>query len=140
MAQPLSLALEQHIIEVEERLRLAMLTSDVAALDQLLADDLVFTNHLGQTISKHDDLAFHQSGLCRFQTIEYSERRIQPLGEGVVVSVRVQWAGLYGETPFQDHLRFTRLWQRSSQDLWQVIIGHSSVIHSNVPSPSVPKE
>lgn len=140
MAQPLSLALEQHIIEVEERLRLAMLTSDVAALDQLLADNLVFTNHLGQTITKQDDLAFHQSGLCRFQAIEYSERRIQHLGEGVVVSVRVQWAGLYGETLFQDDLRFTRLWQHSPQGLWQVIIGHSSVIQSNASSPSVPQD
>ncbi|WP_299485202.1 nuclear transport factor 2 family protein [Acaryochloris sp. IP29b_bin.137] len=140
MAQPLSPALEQQIIEVEEQLRLAMLTSDIAALDQLLADDLTFTSHLGQIISKQDDLAFHQSGLCRFQAIEYSERRIQPLREGVVVFVQVQWAGLYGETAFHDNLRFTRLWQRSPQGLWQVIIGHSSAINSNVPSSSVPKD
>lgn len=133
MAQPPSPALEQQIIEVEEQLRFAMLTSEVAALDQLIADDLLFTNHLGQVISKPDDLAFHQSGLCQFQTIEYSDRRLQSLGEGVVVSVKVQWAGLYGETPFQDNLRFTRLWQRSPQGLWQVSIGHSSVIHSNAP-------
>lgn len=133
MAHPFLPALEKQIIEVEEQLRFAMLTSDVAALDQLIADDLVFTNHLGQVISKQDDLDFHQAGLCQFQSIEYSERRIQPLGEGVVVFVQVQWAGLYGETAFQDNLRFTRLWQRSPQGLWQVSIGHSSVIHSNAP-------
>ncbi|MGR3276424.1 nuclear transport factor 2 family protein [Acaryochloris marina NIES-2412] len=132
MLQPLSPDLEKQIIEVEEQLRLAMLISDVATLDQLIADDLVFTNHLGQVISKQDDLAFHQAGLCQFQTIEYSERRIQPIGEQMVVSVEVQWAGLYGEISFQDHLRFTRLWRRSPQDLWQVIVGHSSVIQSNI--------
>lgn len=132
MAQPLSSDLEKQIIEVEEQLRLAMLTSDVATLDQLIADDLVFTNHLGQVISKQDDLAFHQSGLCQFQTIEYADRRIQPIGEQMVVSVEVQWAGLYGEISFQDNLQFTRLWQRSPQGLWQVIVGHSSVIQSNI--------
>ncbi|WP_299412921.1 nuclear transport factor 2 family protein [Acaryochloris sp. IP29b_bin.148] len=133
MIQPLSPALEQQIIDVEEQLRLAMLTSDVPALDQLLADDLVFTSHLGQIMTKQDDLAFHQSGLCRFQAIEYLERRIQPLGERVIVCLRVQWTGFYGENPFQDNLRFTRLWQRSPQDLWQVIVGHSSVVQSHAP-------
>lgn len=138
MAQPLSSALEEQIIAVEEQLRLAMRTSDVAALDQLIADDLVFTSHLGQVISKQDDLAFHQAGLCQFQTIDYSERCIQPIGDRILISVRVYLTGIYGEIPFEEDLRFTRLWQRSPQGTWQIIVGHSSVVQSdgNAPKPS----
>lgn len=39
--------IETQILEAEERLRLAMLGSDVAALDELLAPDLIFTSHSG---------------------------------------------------------------------------------------------
>lgn len=132
-------ALAQQIIAVEEQLRLGMLSSNLETLDQLIADDLVFTSHLGQVMSKQDDLSFHQGGLCQFQTITYSEQYIQPVGDMVVVSVRVHITGTYSETPFEDDLRFTRLWQRSSQDSWQIIMGHSSVVegNGNVPLPSV---
>ena len=47
---------ETQIIKAEERLRQAMLTSDVSVLDELLAPDIIITNHLGQLLTKNDDL------------------------------------------------------------------------------------
>ncbi len=44
-------AIETQITVSEERLRLAMLASDVGALDELISSDLLFTNHLGQVES-----------------------------------------------------------------------------------------
>lgn len=85
----------------------------------------------GQVMSKQDDLAFHQAGFCRFQAIDYSERHIQSIGDRVLVSVRVHLTGIYGETSFEEDLRFTRLWQRSTQGTWQIIVGHSSVVQSD---------
>jgi hypothetical protein len=41
-------AVEAQILNAEDKLRTAMLSSDVNALDELLAPELVFTNHLGQ--------------------------------------------------------------------------------------------
>lgn len=55
--------------EAEERLRLAMLHSDVSTLDQLLAPDLIYTNHLGQLFTKQDDLATHQSGKLNIEAL-----------------------------------------------------------------------
>jgi hypothetical protein len=46
----------------EAQLRDAMLAGNVKALDTLLADDLVFTNQVGQCLTKADDLAAHSSG------------------------------------------------------------------------------
>lgn len=138
MIQSLSSALERQIIGVEEQLRVAMLTSDTKALEYLLADDLVFTNHLGQVMRKQDDLAFHQSGLCQFQAIDYSERHIQVMGDRVLVSVRVQLIGNYSGTSFEEDLRFTRLWQHSPHQGWQIIIGHSSAVQANGAAPRPP--
>jgi hypothetical protein len=57
--------IEGEILEVEERLRQAMLASDASTLDELLAPELIFTNHLGQVLGKQDDLGAHQSGLVQ---------------------------------------------------------------------------
>lgn len=51
---------EAQVLNAEERLRLAMMDSDVAQLTLLLADDLLFTNHLGHLLSKQADLAAHE--------------------------------------------------------------------------------
>jgi ketosteroid isomerase-like protein len=118
---------EQQIIDVEERLRLAMLCSDVEALDELISDDLIFTSHFGQVVSKQDDLAFHRAGVFKFQTLEPSERKINFIEGFAIVSVRVRISGISAESPFTDDLRYTRIWCRSSGS-WQIVAGHSSAV------------
>ena len=80
--------IENQVTVAEERLRLAMLASDVDALDKLISSDLIFTNHFGQILGKQDDLALHRSGMLRFHTLEPSERKMKTSGKIAVVSVR----------------------------------------------------
>jgi len=56
---------ETQIAEVEERFRTAMLSSDVNVLNELLAPELIFTNHLGQLLGKEDDLAAFDQACLR---------------------------------------------------------------------------
>lgn len=66
--------MENRTIEsLEEKLRQAMLTSDVSILDELIADDLVFTMHTGQVVDKQYDLEAHQSGIFKFTKLEVSD-------------------------------------------------------------------
>lgn len=51
---------------LEQRLFQAMLTSDVAELDDLLSDDLLAIGPDGQPASKADDLATHRAGIIHF--------------------------------------------------------------------------
>lgn len=51
---------------IERLLCAAMLAGDVDALEQLIGNQAVFTNQLGQRLSKADDIAAHQSGVLRF--------------------------------------------------------------------------
>ncbi|MEO0687582.1 MAG: nuclear transport factor 2 family protein, partial [Cyanobacteria bacterium J06649_11] len=95
---------EAEIIEVEELLRLAMLDSDVNALDELLAPELVFTNHLGQVLGKQDDLTAHQSGKFKIEVLTPSERRIEAVENIAIVTVKVHLIGSYEDTDFDNNL------------------------------------
>ena len=115
------------ILVLENRLKMAMLDSDVSALDTLLAEDLIFTNHLGQIMTKQDDLNAHKSGAVRIQTIEQTEQRIKLLGDISIISVQSQIFGEFGGVQSDLALRFTRIWQKTGNDNWQVIAAHSSI-------------
>ena len=120
--------LQAQIIDVEERLREAMLRSDVRVLGELIAPELHFTNHFGQVVSKADDLAFHQSGVLRLTELSPSQQHIQ-LHEGfAVVSVLMHLLGSYEGAPIDQNIRYTRVWLISPNGSPQVIAGHSSMI------------
>jgi ketosteroid isomerase-like protein len=119
---------EAQIGEAEDRLMQAMLHSDVGALEGLLAQDLIFTNHLGQLVGKDDDLAAHRSGVLKIHELSPSEQRIQARDETAIVSVRVQLNGTYSGIPANGDFRFTRVWELSRDNKWQVIAAHSCMI------------
>jgi len=119
---------QAQIQEVEDQLRTAMLNSDVAALNELLAPDLIFTNHLGQLLGKDDDLAAYRSGVLKIVSLEPSELHVRALGDAAVVSVRMQLSGTYEGAPANGDFRFTRVWARSQQERWQIVAAHAGLI------------
>ncbi len=120
--------IKKHILEAEEQLRLAILNSDVNALNQLLAPELIFTNHLGQVLSKEDDLLAHRSGIVKVNILTPSEQYIQIRGDIAIVSVRMHLVGSYDGITSDNDFRFTRIWTLSSTNTWQVIAAHSSIV------------
>jgi hypothetical protein len=69
--------IKTQIINVEERLRKAMLASDVKVLDELLAPEIIIISHLGELLGKQDDLAANQSGAFKIDELNPSERHIK---------------------------------------------------------------
>jgi ketosteroid isomerase-like protein len=116
------------ITDVEEWLRQAMLTSDVVALDALLANDLLFTNHFGRIVSKQEDLAQHASGALRFEKVDLIESRLQHGGAMPVSSTRLHLTGHFNGQAFDVDLRFTRVWRKAVDGSWQLAIAHSSAV------------
>lgn len=134
--QPVRLDVERHmsapsqaqIARCEEQLLTAMLESDTEQLDALLADELVFTNHMGQVLGKADDLEAHRSGVVVIEAITSSEERILLLDGSAVVSVRTEIAGTFGDVKATSVLRFTRVWRPSADGRWQVVVGQSTLV------------
>ena len=119
---------KEQVVQLEARLRQAMLASDVRELNELLSDDLMFTNHLGQLISKADDVDGHARGLVNINAVSPSDQRIQLHGKVAIVSVLVHLAGSYHGSPGQGDFRFTRVWRQTDAGRWQVVAGHACVV------------
>ena len=120
--------IETQIEKSEQRLRIAMCQSDVNALNELLAPELIFTNHLGQVMTKQDDLEAHRSGIVKIETITLLEEHLLFIGDVAIVSVRVRLSGSYAGVKSGSDFRFTRIWALSTGGGWHVVAGHSSVV------------
>jgi ketosteroid isomerase-like protein len=118
----------EQIIVAEENLRLAMLDSDLKVLDELLAPELIFTDHLGQLVGKQADLEGHKSGVLKLESLAPDDRHILVKNNVAIVSVRMQLSGSYNGTPTSGNFRFTRVWAQSSAGTWQIIAAHSGII------------
>lgn len=120
--------IKEQILEAEENLRRAMKCSDVEALNQLIAPELLFTNHLGQLISKQQDIEAHASGALKINDITLAEQQILLVKAVVIVSARVRIEGSYNGDTANGDFRFTRVWSPSPTGAWHVIAGHSCII------------
>ena len=112
---------ENEIIKAEEKLREAMASSNVDVLNELLSPDLIFTNHLGQVISKSNDLEGHKKGDLKI------EEQIKFVDKLAIVSVLAKISGSYKGSPANGDFRFTRVWANKNGS-WQVVAGHSSIV------------
>lgn len=114
----------QQVIDAEEQLRKAMLTNDVAVLDDLLASNLLFTGHVGQLATKEDDLAAHRLRLVRLERAELVEQHMQLHANFAVVSSLMHLVGTYVGDPIDQHMRYTRIWVISPDGKLQLTAGH----------------
>ncbi|MGJ5675828.1 MAG: nuclear transport factor 2 family protein [Nostochopsis sp.] len=119
---------ETQIIKVEERLRQAMLSSDLSVLNELLAPEIIIISHLGELLGKQDDLAAHESGLIKIHELKPSQQHIQIHGEVAIVSVRMQLSGSYNGSPANGDFRYTRVWAVSLSGSWHIVAAHIGMI------------
>ena len=115
------------VLAREEELRQAQLSGDVAALDRLLDDELVFTTLDGSVVGKADDLALHRSGLFEITRTDPGERHVLRLGAVVVVSVRMEASARIDGAEVSGPLRYTRVWCERPGG-WRVVAGHMSTV------------
>jgi ketosteroid isomerase-like protein len=120
---------DPEITALEARLRSAQLTADVDVLDQLIADDLLFTGPDGSVATKSQDIEAHRSGAVRFRSHEPQELRIRRVGASVAITallarLTVEVAGTVATGTY----RYTRVWQREGDGIWRVVGGHVSQV------------
>lgn len=114
--------MDTEIRQHEEALRVAMLTSDVEALDSLIADDLIFVGPAGEIFSKQDDLALHRSRRQKLTSAEWRSIEISLRDQAAVTSVTAALAGTFDGAAFSGHFRYCRLWVKTATG-WQVLGG-----------------
>ncbi|WP_087691492.1 nuclear transport factor 2 family protein [Pandoraea sp. PE-S2R-1] len=115
------------ITALEAELRAAMLASDVAALERLLDDDLVFTTPDGRVLTKQEDLTVHRDGQLHLKQLDFFDTQIRRIDTLYLTTTKATLAGQYGTMTFDGTFAYTRLW-RPHGATWRVIAGQAAKI------------
>jgi len=118
---------ESTVRALEERLWKAQLSADVETLDELIADDLLFTGLTGALETKAGDLQQHRSGALKITKLDPLEVRVRVIPGGAITSVKMDAAALVGGQATTAILRYTRVWTLEG-GRWQIAGGHMSMV------------
>jgi hypothetical protein len=120
--------IETQIRDRETRLYAAMLTSDVAELDVLIADDLLFVGPTGELATKAMDLDLHRTGGTKFHDLVLKELEIRVWNEQLAIAAaKIFLSGTYLGNNFAGDFRYLRVWGHGESG-WQIVGGSVSPI------------
>ncbi|QKW56774.1 nuclear transport factor 2 family protein [Stenotrophomonas sp. NA06056] len=114
--------MDTEVRQLEETLRVAMLSSDVATLDALIADALIFVGPSGEVFGKQDDLALHRSGRQKLSMAEWRSVDIVMHDQTAVALTTADLAGTFDGAAFSGRFRYCRFWGKKG-GVWQVLGG-----------------
>lgn len=117
----------EQIMVLERQRREAMVKADVAALDTLLDDGLMWIHATARADTKHGLLDSIASGKTKYLAIECSEESVRFYGAVAVISgIADIQAEIAGEQRTLQN-RFTILWHEQ-QGRWQVVNWQSTTV------------
>jgi ketosteroid isomerase-like protein len=120
---------DPEIVTLETEIRAAQLAADVAALDKLIAEELLFTGPDGELGTKAEDLSAHRSGVVRMREHQPEELRIRRVGTDVaIVALRARLVVDVAGATVQGTYRYTRVWAREHESAWRVVGGHVGAV------------
>lgn len=102
---------QEQIIESETKLLYAMQNNDVAALDDLLHDQLLFLDPGGQIITKTVEMDTARSGNMVLNELLVGDQLIHLVDDTAIVSVIVVIRGNYIGQAIEGTFRYIRVWK-----------------------------
>ena len=117
--------LKQTLKGLEDRRFQAMIDADMAALDQLLADGLVYTHSYGGSDSKASYLAGIRGKKWVYRRIERPKEEIQLHGDAAVITGQAKIELLSEGKPKTLNSAFTNVWVKGAKG-WQMVAWQST--------------
>jgi ketosteroid isomerase-like protein len=115
----------QMIIELDRRRMRAMAEKDIATLNTLLADDLVYTHSSARLDIKQSLIGGMESGSTVYNSVEPSDVKAQDLGSAVVLTGVARIRVTSNGNPNAFAVRFTDVYaNRNGQ--WQMVTWQST--------------
>jgi len=119
--------LKQTIRQLEDRRFRAMIEADAAALEELLADSMVYTHSSATTDGKASYIAGVTSGKWKYRKIDRPVEDIQVHGDCVIVTGQVRIDILIDGKPKIMNSRYTDVWVKGAKG-WQMTAWQSTPI------------
>ena len=115
----------QAVIDLDRKRMLAMALKDVATLESLLADDLIYTHSSARLDTKRSLIEGMTSGKTVYTAVEPSDVKAQDLGDTVVLTGIAQIKVTVAGTPNAFGVRFTDVYARRD-GRWQMVTWQST--------------
>jgi ketosteroid isomerase-like protein len=109
------------IDQLELTWRDAILHRNAAVMESLLADDYISITANGTLQSKDQTLANLRSGVVRFASIDFSDRKVRFYGQTALVTSRAEVSGSTPEGDISGSFRYTRVYVRDESGHWKIV-------------------
>lgn len=103
----------------------ALLANDIAALDDMLHDQVRFVGPDGVTINKRQDIDAHRRGELVFSAVDQLERDTQVIDSVGITRAELRLVGTVAGDPVDVTLVYTRTWLPSAAG-WLIVAAHGS--------------
>lgn len=113
------------IIDLDKKRMDAMAAKDVAFLNEVLGDDLVYTHSSARLDTKASLIGNMQSGSTVYQSVVPSDVKAQDLGDSVVLTGFARIKVNSGGKAMDFGVRFTDVYARRGGK-WQMVAWHST--------------
>jgi hypothetical protein len=108
------------VLAQEERRRQALLAGDLSALQDLLAEGLVYVHSTGVCDDKGSYLAKLAGGSLKYQSLSFSDTQVQGLPQGAVVSGRMAAVVLKDGQAKNVASLFMTVWACCADGVWRL--------------------
>ena len=115
----------QMVIDLDKKRMNAMEAKDIATLNALLSDTLVYTHSSARVDTKQSLIGAMESGATAYTSIEPSDVKAQDLGSAVVLTGVARISVMANAKPLSFGVRFTDVYANQSGQ-WQMVSWQST--------------
>ena len=115
----------QAVIDLDRKRMQATVAKDLATLESLLAEDLIYTHSSARLDTKQSLIVGMTSGSTVYTSLEPSDVKAQDLGDTVVLTGSCKISVMSGGKPNSFGVRFTDVWANKG-GRWQMVTWQST--------------
>ena len=116
----------QMAIDLDKKRMTAMAQKDIATLNSLLSDDLVYTHSTARLDTKKSLIGGMTSGSTVYTSVEPSDVKAQDLGDTVVLTGVAHIKVVSNGTPNAFGVRYTDVYAKRDGGKWQMVTWQST--------------
>jgi ketosteroid isomerase-like protein len=111
---------EQAVLKLEEEWERALVTSDVAALDRLYGDGLVYTHSSGSVDDKATYLGSIKSGVTKYESMKRDQIKVSIYGDTALVNCHWQVHVTSRGNKISTNAKYLHVWVKQ-KGRWQMV-------------------
>jgi ketosteroid isomerase-like protein len=115
----------QTVIDLDRQRMEAMAKKDLAKLNELIADDLIYTHSSARLDTKQSLIGNMEAGSTVYTSVAPSDVKAQDLGDTVVLTGSCKISVMSGGKPNSFGVRFTDVWANKG-GRWQMVTWQST--------------